>query len=148
MYILILIYPFLGSYSLDSLADTTVEVFCFFKHIVCFTIFFTSLFIFFEVGLCGAVTLISLFDWFVLDVFFISFVFYLTNLLLLCCYYNWNIFFCTFIFHSYMSHDPHISRFMAYLSLFTFFMIFLVTADNFVQMFIVERVWVYVLIYL
>lgn len=36
----------------------------------------------------------------------------------------------------YMSEDPHLSRFIAYLSLFTFFMIFLVTADNFLQMFI------------
>jgi NADH-quinone oxidoreductase subunit L len=35
----------------------------------------------------------------------------------------------------YMSHDTCIPRFMAYLSLFTFFMLMLVTADNFVQMF-------------
>ncbi len=35
----------------------------------------------------------------------------------------------------YMAHDHAISRFMAYLSLFTFFMLMLVTADNFVQMF-------------
>ena len=35
----------------------------------------------------------------------------------------------------YMSHDPHVPRFMAYLSLFTFFMLALVTADNFLQMF-------------
>ena len=35
----------------------------------------------------------------------------------------------------YMSHDPHIPRFMAYLSLFTFSMLMLVTADNFVQLF-------------
>ncbi len=35
----------------------------------------------------------------------------------------------------YMSHDPHKPRFFAYLSLFTFFMLMLVTADNFVQMF-------------
>ena len=35
----------------------------------------------------------------------------------------------------YMSHDPKIPRFMAYLSLFTFFMLMLVTADNLVQMF-------------
>ena len=35
----------------------------------------------------------------------------------------------------YMSHDPHVPRFMAYLSLFTFFMLSLVTADNFLQMF-------------
>ncbi len=35
----------------------------------------------------------------------------------------------------YMSEDPSIPRFMAYLSLFTFFMLALVTSDNFVQLF-------------
>ena len=35
-----------------------------------------------------------------------------------------------------MSHDPYIIRFMSYLSLFTVFMLFLVTADNLVQMFL------------
>tara|TARA_S200000501_G_scaffold140065_1_gene132423 strand:+ start:1035 stop:2948 length:1914 start_codon:yes stop_codon:yes gene_type:complete len=35
----------------------------------------------------------------------------------------------------YMSHDPHKSRFMAYLSLFTFAMLMLVTSDNFIQLF-------------
>lgn len=35
----------------------------------------------------------------------------------------------------YMSHDPHKPRFMSYLSLFTFMMLSLVTADNFLQLF-------------
>ena len=35
----------------------------------------------------------------------------------------------------YMAHDHSIPRFMAYLSIFTFFMLMLVTADNFVQLF-------------
>ena len=35
----------------------------------------------------------------------------------------------------YMSHDPHKPRFMAYLSLFTFAMLMLVTSDNFIQLF-------------
>ena len=35
----------------------------------------------------------------------------------------------------YMSHDPHKTRFMAYLSLFTFSMLVLVTSDNFLQLF-------------
>lgn len=37
---------------------------------------------------------------------------------------------------SYMSHDYSQQRFMSYLSLFTFFMLILVTADNFAQLFI------------
>ena len=36
----------------------------------------------------------------------------------------------------YMANDPHLSRFMSYLSLFTFFMIILITGDNFMQMFV------------
>ncbi len=35
----------------------------------------------------------------------------------------------------YMSHDPHKTRFMAFLSLFTFAMLILVTSDNFLQLF-------------
>ncbi|PHS74193.1 MAG: NADH-quinone oxidoreductase subunit L, partial [Rhodospirillaceae bacterium] len=35
-----------------------------------------------------------------------------------------------------MAQDPHLPRFMAYLSLFTFFMLMLVTGDNFLQMFL------------
>ena len=35
----------------------------------------------------------------------------------------------------YMSHDPHKTRFMSYLSLFTFSMLVLVSSDNFLQLF-------------
>ena len=35
----------------------------------------------------------------------------------------------------YMHEDPHIPRFMSYLSLFTFFMLMLVTSDNLIQLF-------------
>ncbi len=36
----------------------------------------------------------------------------------------------------YMAGDPHVPRFMSYLSLFTFFMLILVTSDNMIQLFI------------
>lgn len=36
----------------------------------------------------------------------------------------------------YMSGDPHVPRFMSYLSLFTFLMVVLVTSNNYVQLFI------------
>jgi len=35
----------------------------------------------------------------------------------------------------YMNNDPHVERFMCYLSLFTFSMLILVTANNFIQLF-------------
>lgn len=36
----------------------------------------------------------------------------------------------------YMSHDPFIVRFYTYLGLFTFFMVILITSDNFLQLFV------------
>lgn len=36
----------------------------------------------------------------------------------------------------YMEEDPHIPRFMAYLEIFTFFMLVLVTANNLIQLFL------------
>lgn len=48
--------------------------------------------------------------------------------------------FISFLVHfysvDYMGNDPHQARFMGYLSLFTFFMLILVTSDNFLQLFI------------
>ena len=50
------------------------------------------------------------------------------------------ILFVSFFAHSYsidyMSNDPYLLRFISYLSLFTFNMSFLVTPDNFLQMFL------------
>lgn len=37
---------------------------------------------------------------------------------------------------SYMDGDPHLPRFMSYLSLFTFFMLILISSNNFIQLFI------------
>ena len=48
--------------------------------------------------------------------------------------------FISFLVHLYSSEymrlDPHLPRFMSYLSLFTLFMILLVTANNYLQMFV------------
>jgi NADH:ubiquinone oxidoreductase subunit 5 (subunit L)/multisubunit Na+/H+ antiporter MnhA subunit len=48
---------------------------------------------------------------------------------------------------AYMSHDPYLTRFMSYLSLFTFCMLVLVTSDIFYNYLLDERVLVYVLIH-
>lgn len=48
--------------------------------------------------------------------------------------------FISFLVHAYSSEymysDPHLTRFLSYLSLFTFFMLVLITAANFIQMFV------------
>jgi NADH:ubiquinone oxidoreductase subunit 5 (subunit L)/multisubunit Na+/H+ antiporter MnhA subunit len=36
----------------------------------------------------------------------------------------------------YMKNDPYLNRFLSYISLFTFFMLILITADNLVQLFL------------
>jgi NADH-quinone oxidoreductase subunit L len=37
---------------------------------------------------------------------------------------------------NYMGMDAHITRFMSFISFFTFFMLVLVTGDNFIQLFL------------
>lgn len=45
-------------------------------------------------------------------------------------------FFVHFFSYSYMGNDPHFQRFISYLSLFTFFMIFLVLSNSLISLFI------------
>ena len=96
-----------------------------------------SLIAFYEVGLQGSPCYIDLMSWIDSELFTISWGFLfdsLTAVMLVV------VTFISTLVHlystEYMSHDPHLPRFMCYLSLFTFFMLILVTADNFIQMFV------------
>ena len=106
--------------------------------VICLGItFLISLFIFYEVSLMKCVTYIKLTKWIDSDMFNVDWGFLFDSLTsVMCCVVT----FVSFLVHlystEYMSHDPHLPRFMSYLSLFTFFMLILVTADNFVQMFV------------
>ena len=89
-----------------------------------------------EVVLQGEVATVTLFDWFSsgdLDVDWLLRFDELTAVMVFV------VCVVSFLIHvysiGYMAHDPHVPRFFAYLSLFTFFMLALVTADNFLQMF-------------
>ena len=95
-----------------------------------------SVVVFNEVVLQGEVATITLFDWFSsgdLDVDWLLRFDELTAVMVFV------VCVVSFLIHvysiGYMAHDPHVPRFFAYLSLFTFFMLALVTADNFLQMF-------------
>jgi len=96
-----------------------------------------SLFAFYEVGLYGSPCYITLLPWINSDLFYVSWGFLFDSLTVIMLVV---VTFISSLVHlystEYMVHDPHLPRFMSYLSFFTFFMIILVTADNFIQMFV------------
>jgi NADH-ubiquinone oxidoreductase chain 5 len=109
----------------------------FFTSICVFVSLLLSLFIFYEVGLNSSVCTISLFSWISIDLLDLNFNFLfdsLTASMLVV------VTFISFLVHiysiEYMREDPHQIRFFSYISIFTFFMIILVTAGNLVQLFI------------
>jgi len=95
-----------------------------------------SMIAFYEVGFCGSPCYIKLAPWFESEMFDASWGFLfdsLTVVMLVVITGVSSLVHCYSL--SYMSEDPHIPRFMSYLSLFTFFMLMLVTGDNFLQLF-------------
>ena len=102
-----------------------------------FISFLISLLAFYEVALVGCPVYIKLTTWMSSEVLNVDWGFMFDSLTVTMCVI---VTFISFLVHlysiEYMSHDPHLPRFMSYLSLFTFFMLILITADNFVQMFV------------
>ena len=92
--------------------------------------------VFYEVALCGSPVSVPLSTWFGSEFFDASWGFYfdtLTSVMIVVI--TWVSTLVHLYSISYMEHDPHLPRFMSYLSLFTFCMLMLVTADNFLQLF-------------
>jgi NADH-ubiquinone oxidoreductase chain 5 len=96
-----------------------------------------SVILFFEVGLSRSPCYIKLSPWLDCEMFDACWGFYFDSLTVSMCFTVTLISTLVHLYStSYMSHDPHQPRFMAYLSLFTFFMLMLITADNFIQLFL------------
>ena len=137
MYLLIIFLPFLGSCLAGSFGR-----FLGFRGAALVTtscVIFSSLLsciAFYEVALCGSVCYVRLSPWFFSEMFDASWGFYFDSLTVVMLIV---VTFVSSLVHiysiSYMFVDPHLPRFMSYLSIFTFFMLMLVTADNFLQMF-------------
>ena len=92
---------------------------------------------FYEVGLCQSPVSIKLMSWIDSELMLVSWGFNydsLTVSMLL------PVLIVSALVHiysiSYMGEDPHNQRFFSYLSMFTFFMLMLVTGDNYLVMFI------------
>ncbi len=95
-----------------------------------------SLILFIQVGLHHAPRTVELFTWIDSGTFEVSWALRVDALTVVMLLMVTTVSACVHIYSiGYMAHDPHIPRFMAYLSLFTFFMLALVTADNFVQLY-------------
>ena len=137
MYLLIVFLPLLG-----SLIAGLFGRYIGFKGsaiITCMTVlssFVLSLIVFYEVALSGSCVYIKLSPWFFSEMFDASWGFLFDTItavmLIVVCFVSSLVHIYSI---SYMWSDNHLPRFMSYLSIFTFFMLTLVTADNFIQMF-------------
>src|ERR1700674_2024998 len=108
--------------------------------ITCGSLIVTSVLItiaFYEVGICGSPVKIEIVNWLDIEILNISWSFYFDQLTVSL---GLAVIYCSTLIHiysvDYLSRDPHIQRFFSYLSLFTFFMLFLVSAGNYFVMFI------------
>jgi NADH:ubiquinone oxidoreductase subunit 5 (subunit L)/multisubunit Na+/H+ antiporter MnhA subunit len=138
MYILILLLPLSSSIIAGLFARKLGE-----QGVGIFTtsmILVTSIlswFSWYEVGLCGAPTYINIGTWMEAGLLVINYGLIFdslsTTMLILVTTVSGLVHWYS---TEYMNGDPHKPRFMSYLSLFTFFMIVLVTSDNYVQLFI------------
>lgn len=98
--------------------------------------FIISCFVFYEVALCGSTCSLNVMAWFFSEMFDSSWGIYFDSLTAVMLVVITSVSSLVKIYSiSYMSDDPDIPRFMSYLSIFTFFMLMLVTADNLLQMF-------------
>lgn len=93
--------------------------------------------VFYEVAFCESPCLIKAGSWIESELFDASWGFLFDSLTVVMCLVVTTVSSLVHLYAtSYMSEDPHLPRFMGYLSIFTFFMLVLVTSDNFIQMFL------------
>jgi NADH-ubiquinone oxidoreductase chain 5 len=138
MYLSILILPLLGSL-VSGLLGRKIGVTG--SHIITCTCLIIASFLaslaFYEVGICGSPVFINLINWIDLEFMLISWEFLFDQLTVSMFIPVLYISTLIHIFSTdYMSADPHNQRFFSYLSLFTFFMLLLVSGSNFFVMFV------------
>ena len=138
MYLLLVFLPLIGSISaglfgrfLGSKGAQIVTTTC-----LAITTFL-SWYAFMEVGINGNTVYIDLFTWVDSEMLHASWGFLFDSLTVIMLITVTTVSSMVHLYSiGYMGEDPHVQRFMSYLSLFTFFMLMLVTADNFLQMFL------------
>lgn len=137
MLLLVLVFPFLGFLSGSLFGRSMGLGISFITTFFTFISFLLSATILFDVVSTGEVYIVNFIEWIYVDSLELDWSFCfdsLTAIMLVI------VTFISTLVHlystEYMEQDPHLPRFMSYLSLFTFFMLILVTANNFLQMFV------------
>lgn len=138
MYLTIIFLPLLGSLLtgfggrwLGHYGSSLISISC------VFTCMLLSFFAFFEVVFCKHKILLNICPWIYSGYFEVNWSFLFDSLTVVMLIVITVISTLVHIYSvDYMKEDPHFSRFMSYLEIFTFFMLLLVTADNTVQMFL------------
>ena len=101
------------------------------------TTFLISTYIFYEVTMLKTPCLISLTPWFTTEIYDMHWGFLFDSLTAVMLIVVTSISTLVHLYSTeYMGQDPHLPRFMSYLSFFTFFMLILITGDNYMQMFV------------
>lgn len=138
MYFLILILPLISSITSGFFGRKIGERGAgFFTSLSIFLTFLLSVFVAFEVAFNAAPTYLNLWTWMDLSSLTVSFGLMFDSLTAIMLIVVTSVSTCVHVYSTeYMAGDPHLPRFMSYLSLFTFFMLILVTADNLLQLFI------------
>nr|WCH57984.1 NADH dehydrogenase subunit 5 [Calliblepharis sp.] len=138
MYLIIILLPFLGSLFsgfggrlIGSKGASLVTILC----VIVST--FLSIVAFYEIGFSGTICHIIVGLWVESGIFKVNWGFLFDSITVVMLIV---VTFISTLVHlysiSYMATDPHRPRFMSYLSIFTFFMLILITSDNLLQMFL------------
>lgn len=138
MYLYVLLLPLLSFISLFFFGKFIDKIFLLIFNIAClFLSLIFCLFILYEVAFSSSICIIPLWSWANIANFDLTIMLFFDPLTALMLFL---VLFVSSLVHlyslEYMESDPHLIRFMSYLSLFTFFMLVFVTAGNFLQMFI------------
>jgi NADH-ubiquinone oxidoreductase chain 5 len=138
MYLLIIFLPFLNFLILSLLGRFLKINNTFIITILNMSItFIMILIIFYEIVLCNTICNFNLFNWIMFNDLIINWNFLFDNLTATMLIVVVSISFLVHLYSfEYMSNDPHLNRFISYLSLFTFFMLILITAGNYLQLFV------------
>jgi len=108
-----------------------------FTNLTTISSFLISIVLMFQFIKSSNLIVINLINWFNISFLVVDWSFRFDTLTIIMLITILSISSCAHLYSiDYMKHDPHHSRFMAYLSLFTFFMLCLVTSNNLVQLFL------------